>query len=449
MMKKVRWLILLGLLMGGMILPGVRADEPWDTIKQVVTLEPLMNMLGYSSTAINPMEGLIRFLVLILMFTVFFAGAEMLKLGKGVSITIAAVFALISAVFIPGEVLLAIGASYGTLISVALLGVPVLGLLSSFFWLKDFPKVRIVVMAVGVGVLYWMQSHIGRLPSGTITREVVEALTWVTFAAWAGLVFAVIGWTMTLGGGSAYHPNAAGGLFDRFTQKTGLGAFTGKGQELRHARLEETRLLNDLAVEQKELEALKGALEKVGSYNQIAVKEFLATTKCNSANHFKTFQIAYTSADEAMEIVKNVDHEWKRAERKEVAEMRRLVKEMISNKVADKDRTAIEAQEQVILNKYIVVNQSVNKALRAFDDTKKFHETVDSALYKGHYRAAGNVNTVVDVSKDPKTMSALGKIEDKLKVVLAELSIAHAGEKDAVTTTASLAQQIKDKWLVK
>jgi len=446
MMKKGRWLILLGLLLGAMALPTVQAAEPWDTIKQVVTLEPLMRILGFS--ALNPLEGLVRMLILVVLFAVFFAGAEMLKLGKNISITIAAVFALISAIFIPGSVILAIGAGYGTLISVLLLGVPVVILAGAFFWLKDSPKSRLLVMILMVWVLYQMQGHIVRFGTGGPIPDVMQALRCVTGAAWVGLALSVLGWALRWGG-TEYHPNAAGSLFNRFTQKTGLGAFTEKGQELRHARIEETRLLNDLAVEQKELEALKAAKEKVEAYNQIAVNEFLTAKKCNSNNHFKTFQIAFKNVDDAMKTVKDADHQWKRAERKEVAEMRRLVKEMISNQVSDGDRKPIEAQEQVILGKYIIVNQAVNKALRAFEDVSKFHETVDSGLFKGHYKNPANVNLVVDVSKDPKMLSALGKIGDRLKVVLAELSIAYAGEKNAVATTASLAQQIKDKWLVK
>jgi len=450
MMKKVRWLILLGLLLGGMVLPGVRADEPWDTIKKVVTLEPVMTMLGYSPTTINPMEGLVRFLILILLFAIIFAGAEMLKLGKGVSITIAAVFALISAIFIPGGVLLAIGASYGTLISVALLGVPVLGLLSSFFWLKDYPKVRIVVMAVGVWVLYQMQGHIGRLPSGTVTSDVVQALTWVTGAAWLGLVFAVIGWTMTWAGGSAYHPNAAGGLFDRFTQNTKLGAFTEKGRELRHARIEETRLMNDLAVERKELELLNRAFEKTERYSQIAVREFLATKKCQSLNHFETFKIAMDSLEQAMKDVDEIDHKWSKAQRQEVAEMRRLVKEMASNSVSDADRKPIELEENTLLNFYAETNGAVKKALSAFKDVKKNHVTVTDALFKKHYKdEKGNLNTIADMSTDPKVMSALGKIEALIQVLEPSLKQARIAEEKAVNMTIALAKDIKDKWLVK
>mgnify|MGYP001579071852 CR=1 FL=1 len=238
-------------------------------------------------------------------------------------------------------------------------------------------------------------------------------------------------------------------MFDRFTQKTGLGQFTQKGTELRHARLEETRLLNDLAVEQKEVALINTAIDKSQAYDQIAVTEFLGTKKCNSVNHFKTFQIAMESLKKAMDDVNNVDHQWTKAERQEVGEMRRLVKEMASSGVSDADRTSIEGDEKILLEFYIKGNKAVKKALSAFNDVHKFHETVDSALLKRHYNSPGNVNLVVDLTGDPKLMSALGKIDTLMPVIRSSLAEAVKAEEDAVAMTISLAKRIKDKWLVK
>ncbi len=93
MMKKLNLFIILCLVFGAFSAQLVAADEPWDTIKSVVTLE-FMSNLGFQSS-LDPFEGFIRFMLLILLFTIFFKLAEMLKLGRGAAFVIAMFISLI------------------------------------------------------------------------------------------------------------------------------------------------------------------------------------------------------------------------------------------------------------------------------------------------------------------------------------------------------------------
>ena len=459
-MKKLGLLMMLFLFIGMFSLPLVQAAEPWDTIKSIVTLQ-FMTHLGFSSS-LDPFEGLVRFLLLILMFTLFFVGAELLKLGRNASVVIALVFSLISAIFIPGSVLIAAAASYATIVSIVILGIPVLILFGSYFLLSEYPWVRFCIMAVAVWVIYQMMDHITLLSTGValssshygaVISNVQTPLKWVFGFAIAGLILSFFAGISRSGGGSAWHPNVFGRIWNRVHQKTALGAYTEKGKELRHARVEETRLLNDLAVEQKELELLRAGSEKLVMYEQIAVKEFLATRQVNSANHLDTFKIAMENTKAAMEAVKNIDHQWKRTERKEVGEMRRLIKEMAKNSVSDADRTRIEAEEQLLLNSYIQVNQAVTKALRDFDDVTKFHQTVFDACQKWYKRRPAPtpgraMPSILNLTTLPAILPTLGKIDTKVKGMLGELSVAATAEDAAVKRTAALAKEIKDKWVV-
>lgn len=453
-MKKSRLLlVVLFLLIGALIAQSVLAAQPADIIKDIVTLQ-FMTKLGFKSS-LDPFEGIVRFLLLILLFTIFFVGAELLKLGRNASIVIALVFSLISVIFIPGPVLIAAAASYATIVSLVLLAIPVLVLASLYFLLKEHPWVRVAVIGVLIYTLYWMKDQITKLSTGAgyssphfagVINTVQGPLDWVIFLAWLGLVVSLIAGIARAGGASEYHPNAVGGLFNRFTQKTGLGAYTDKGKELRHARIEETRLLSDLVVERRELQLLQAAEEKTKKYQQVAISEIYTDKQVKSKNHLETFKLTFGSVKEAMQAVKDVEHQWKRAERREVAEMRRLIKEMVRNKVSDTDRNKVGAGEKLILDSYIQVNQAVNRALREMEDVEKFHGNVYQLCEKGY---SGGKNLVtLNLNKMPVAIKTLEKIGASLNDILSQLSDAIKAEKDAIERTTGLAELVKEKYVV-
>ena len=446
--------MVLFLLISALAAQSVLAAQPADLIKDIVTLQ-FMTKLGFKSS-LNPFEGIVRFLLLILLFTIFFIGAELLKLGRNASIVIALVFSLISVIFIPGPVLIAAATSYATIVALVLLAIPVLVLLSLYFLLKEHPWIRVAVVGVLLYILYWMKDHITKLSTGAgytsspfaaVINTVQGPLNWIIALGWIALAISLIAGIARAGGASEYHPNAVGGLFNRLTQKTKLGAYTGKGKELRHARIEETRLMNDLVVERRELQLLQGAEEKVKKYQQVAITEILSDKEVKSKNHLETFKLTFENVTEAMKAVKDVEHQWKRAERREVAEMRRLIKEMVRNKVSDKDRNEVEAEEKLILNSYIEVNQAVNRVLREIGDVEKFHNNVYQLCEKG-YSGGTNLTLPVDLNTLPVALKTLGKIGASLSDILSSLDEAVKAENAAITKTTVLAKMIKDNWVV-
>ena len=207
---------------------SVLAVQPWDTIKSIVTLD-FMSQIGFQAT-LDPLEGIIRFFLLITLFTIFFKGAELLKLGTNASMVIAAAISIISTIFIPGTVLVAAGASYGTIISVFLLGLPIAIMVGGWFLLKEHHWVRVGIMVLTLWVLYQMQAHLTLLSTGAtaaagnsqfagVITAVGPFIGWVIGAAWVMLVVSILSAFAHFGGASEHHPNIGGKVWDMASQK--------------------------------------------------------------------------------------------------------------------------------------------------------------------------------------------------------------------------------------
>src|SRR3989344_1192651 len=165
-MKKFNVLVVMFLFVGMFFANFVTAVEPYDTIKSITTFE-FMTKIGYSSSG-DPLEGFIRMLLVVLLFTIFFWAAS-LALPKGVSVVIALVISLISAIFIPGTVLVAIASSYGAVVSIAMLAIPVGGLILAFFLLKNHHWIRVVVATVTLWVAFQINGHLFDISSGIVS----------------------------------------------------------------------------------------------------------------------------------------------------------------------------------------------------------------------------------------------------------------------------------------
>lgn len=108
-----------------------------------------------------------RILIGILIFTVLFAVAHGLgKSGKALgflnktqAMVVAAVLAIMSAVFLPAEVLLATGAGWATMIALILIGLPIVGvayLLWQIPWEGEETKFTVFLKLVLCLVLLWI-----------------------------------------------------------------------------------------------------------------------------------------------------------------------------------------------------------------------------------------------------------------------------------------------------
>lgn len=140
-----------------------------------------LRFLGYPDSAV--VIGLTRLLLWVLLFTVFyailraFAGKEqkgaLAFFTKNQSVIVAIVVATIGAIFLPSVILLATGVGWATLISLLLIGGPVVGIAYLLITnpgegkeTKATVMVKIVICLILLWVLSAMKYHVQLLAGG-------------------------------------------------------------------------------------------------------------------------------------------------------------------------------------------------------------------------------------------------------------------------------------------
>jgi len=135
-----------------------------------ITIKPIwdkiLNVGSLGFLGIQGSGGLIAFmriLIAILVFALLFEVSRLTGLSRNIGIVVAAILAIMSAIFIPGNILAAIGGAYATIVAFALLGVPVFG---GFYALIAIPgttrgwiALRIVVILLLLWILISIKTH--------------------------------------------------------------------------------------------------------------------------------------------------------------------------------------------------------------------------------------------------------------------------------------------------
>jgi hypothetical protein len=141
-----------------------------------------LSFLGMSDGSV--VVALTRILIGILVFTIFYAVINMLSGGdkptlpfikKNQAMVIAAIIAIITSIFLPAHVLLAVGTGWATLVALLLIGGPIVGI-AFLMWTypgKDSEgnsketKATVVLKIVLCILLLWileaMRYHVGRM----------------------------------------------------------------------------------------------------------------------------------------------------------------------------------------------------------------------------------------------------------------------------------------------
>ncbi len=150
--------LLVFLLLIGMFVVSCEASEGslsvkgiWDKVTYVGSLKFIEGFTGD-----NALVGFMRILVAILVFALLFEGSRVVGLSRNISLVVCGILAIMSAMFIPGAVLAGIGAAYGTLVSLILIGVPVAGGLYAVFRIPTDENWQIVVRIVILLILLWI-----------------------------------------------------------------------------------------------------------------------------------------------------------------------------------------------------------------------------------------------------------------------------------------------------
>lgn len=113
------------------------------------------------------MVGFYRIAIFILIFALLNTVVALVLQGNKAGTVAAAVISIITAVSIPGEVLVAIAATYSLAVSLVLIGAPLVG---AFFLVRKIPvghwyghALKIIILLIMVGLLFAMKSGISRL----------------------------------------------------------------------------------------------------------------------------------------------------------------------------------------------------------------------------------------------------------------------------------------------
>ena len=154
-----------------MPISGSDISGPFDIIKAIWYAIVYVATLKFIKEGVIPLAAFMRLVVGILLFTVLYGGAHLARIPRNMGITLSLVITVVSAVFIPDPVLITIGASYGTIVSLALVGIPLAG---GFFLLRAIPTsgwwivARIAVLFLMVTILSMMSPHVKDLLDVTV-----------------------------------------------------------------------------------------------------------------------------------------------------------------------------------------------------------------------------------------------------------------------------------------
>ncbi len=173
--------------------PLVHADIG-DTVKNV--WESVLSVGSLQFLGVTPDTAVVAFTRILLVIFVFallfgvlsgFGGSAgpLSFLSRGQAAIVAGVMALITGIFLPPSVILAVGTEWATLISLLLLGAPIFGL---FFLLWTIPKDscawRFLRLVVGL-LLFWivsaMRQHVLQLVPATstvVTKSISQFIDW-------------------------------------------------------------------------------------------------------------------------------------------------------------------------------------------------------------------------------------------------------------------------------
>ncbi|MBI4981277.1 hypothetical protein HZC30_07030 [Candidatus Woesearchaeota archaeon] len=330
----------------------------------MITLKFLQDW-GILNTVIDPIEGFTRFLILIVLFAVLFKGAELLKLGKNVAIVIAIVFSLLTAIFIPGTILLAAAASYGTIFSLVLLGLPIGLGFAGYFFLKEYPWIRVGLMGLLWLLLLEMSKHIGGFTTGAGAHYggiVASVVGWIDWVTWIVFIIFIINGVQALLSLATGH--ASGDMDVKKTAQT-IFNWAQKGASRR-----KTAMMNEYIEEEKELKLLDKAIKAKDDALEI-VGEILTKKEITNDGEKNSIIAAVNLVETELKAAKT---EFRRVKGRTWRQERRydgLVKEF---KDKDKDVARLDVNEKIILEKH---NEAITKLNGLISG---YHTTVSDPL---------------------------------------------------------------------
>jgi len=187
-MKKSWWLVFL------LVLPYTLAKPAEEVLKDVwggVITAGSLKWLNLPGDVV--LVAFVRILIFILIFAIFFAvftglGDRVFSfLSRRHAAIVALVLAIISSIFMPAAIILAIGGGLGTLVSLLLIGLPILALGLLLLSLPHDKCYWNFIKFIITGILYWIiaavKYHITNVLNVNISPEIISSVA--VFTDWA------------------------------------------------------------------------------------------------------------------------------------------------------------------------------------------------------------------------------------------------------------------------
>jgi len=173
-MMKLKKLLLFGLILSVLLISGCSStagSNEENVFYKVITLQYLVD-INMIPQPISPIEGFIRILLFITLFSIFFSVTKLINLQPGPGTAIAGVISLMSSIFIPSSVLIFASASYSLIVSLIILLVPIGAAAYLYFTVKEWPWLRFIFLGV-ITLLVWLFRN---LLVGIVEEGVAESL---------------------------------------------------------------------------------------------------------------------------------------------------------------------------------------------------------------------------------------------------------------------------------
>tara|TARA_Y100000310_G_scaffold345611_2_gene467300 strand:+ start:4750 stop:6120 length:1371 start_codon:yes stop_codon:yes gene_type:complete len=450
--KKVGLLSAMWMFLVTMLSQLALALSPQDIIKEIVTLQ-FLSRVGLQNVG-DPLEGLIRFLLLIALFAIFYKGAEALKLGRNIAITLAAVFSIISTIFIPSTILIAAGASLGTLFGVILLVIPLGSLIMMYKFFNDSPWMRVFILAVQAVVLWEMNTYITGSKGlaaaggtyGTMLGDFgpyIMAIFWLTIVLLIFESFKLFpSSSTTSSGGSGFlgflkrrYPSI--GNFKKNVR--GTKAHEEHQEHLKTSHREKTRLLSDYIEEKKEMHLISEAKKDTEAFVDVIAKA-QSDGKAGKSAFKASFQLAHDSIHHARTEVKKLRRTTFRAER----ELNKLMKEVRSKNIQGKifNRKRVQTYEADLLK----IHDDIMKELKKIDDEMGNSGSIKKNLddfnaHTGNLQGLGRA-----INGGANFGDRMDKIREGLNKVHAALGIVETEQHKSYTEVENLIAATKEFW---
>jgi hypothetical protein len=394
-MKKGMMFFMFALVLSSLVLSGCLGAPGSDSgstdgvgiLQNVVTLGFLgPEGLGIIDAPIDPIVGFVRFLLFALVLVLLQYGASFLGLPGYLRWIIAAVFALIFAVFTPNALLLAAASGWTTLFGLIIVGAPIAVLIWIYFLVSnDYAKLGLTALLLGV--MYSVKTTVATMMNAGMPLETAGLSTWLfgSFETWGWMDYGIlVVWIMlaviifriasSFGGSSDHHPNKLKQIFNWGKDK--VSSYDKK--ELRHAGREVTRALNDFVLEQKEYEEMEASKNAAQLYDA-SVRAGLENYEVLSKNYLDELNDRFDKVKDHFEekggVVKTLTKNNVR-KRRELKEFKKLVKEMKKRNVPVAEIEKVEDQHDALVSYYLKAQKKVKEAEAMYAPLKKNHKHV-------------------------------------------------------------------------